>query len=238
MPKESNITSKTWELERIKEGITETDYYEQTENPQNGYRLQEQHLNTWYLDTKGSAVIDDTIRWGSVYDIELQGSELILTDHDPPSIWELMPTLKKRGKRALPDCISSQLLQYRLTAVFGMLQSSRVSGFARCWELYLIHRRSLSQFHLYDEYGVSTCTFRGTEEASKDALALLNYLCGTNVPHPDPKLGLLAGIRGNQESILRARVKLSASVLGLGGGSSTFWSSTFVPIRASHNTRM
>ena len=76
-----------------------------------------------------------------------------------------------------------------------MPPQSKNTSLDNCWDVHLPHINGEGQFCLYDEHGKARCSFKGNEKASQDALALLNYLIGTNVPHPDPKMGVLAGIR-------------------------------------------
>lgn len=93
--------------------------------------------------------------------------------------------------------ISSQLLVYRLTAIFGMPPSSEMDyvvahkSIWRCTLFWLddvqnenLTRDYISQVYFEDNKGLWTVTFDGIEVASESAVQLIDWLCGDNVPHP------------------------------------------------------
>ena len=128
------------------------------------------------------------------YDREQPEPNFVLMESLTPrevDLYQVPWTVRRPGR--LSQCISSQLLQYRLTATFSMMLTQDVVSEEVCWETYLSHRDKESIFHLYDTQGTPGCEFRGSEEAHFDALILLSYLCGKNVWTPDPSSGLLAG---------------------------------------------
>ena len=112
------------------EGLTEGDFYEQNENPQNGYRRQEHFAIRWRysdlddeseesysyldeetqnLDLEGRSMAPDQFSWNSSFDTELRGSELIFTDQEPRLAGSRIDRelVHMRGKGVLDDCISS-----------------------------------------------------------------------------------------------------------------------------------
>ena len=197
------------------EGQTEADWYEQSENPQNGFRLRDYYGMMWnYLDDDELSEYDidetletDPINWDSFYDVELSDSKLILSDPETMSFirgTDLRESVRMRGKIELASCVSSQLLLYRLVTVLGIPPLRKTGYIEYCWEVFLLHHSGKGRFHLYDEHGAAKCGFLGNEEASKDALALLNYLCGTNIPHPDATLGVLAGVTATGDHYVMA----------------------------------
>ena len=190
------------------EGEDEAEYYEQSENPQNGFRQQEYFVRKWDFSDEAdsdhglnAAIAGEPVVWRSIHDVELRGSELVLVE---PSA-HLTPGQAIRNpvcmgeKHGFSDCISSQLLLYRLTAMFGMPSEYEPPRPEFCWEVYLMHNSEKGFLHLYDEHGAARCKFWGTQEASNDALNLLNYLCSTNIPHPDARVGVVAGVKATRE---------------------------------------
>ena len=89
------------------------------------------------------------------------------------------------------DRISSQLFQYRLTTTFGMMPAVHTDGYKSCWEVFLAHANRSNCLYISDHKGGLTLRFKGTIEGSYDALDLLNFLCGKNIPHSYD--GVLAG---------------------------------------------
>ena len=88
--------------------------------------------------------------------------------------------------------ISSQLLLYRVTVVFGMLpQSDEVDNYKTCWAAKLHHNDGCSTLDLYERKGSAEVAFWGTTGAETEALELLNFLCGNDIPHTYE--GILAG---------------------------------------------
>ncbi|KAL9117936.1 MAG: hypothetical protein Q9187_005523 [Circinaria calcarea] len=87
--------------------------------------------------------------------------------------------------------ISSQLLLYRLTVTFGMPPPKETDGYKSCWEIELVHCDGASVLEFGEHKGAASARFRGTTDASDDALKLLNFLVGINCPHTYD--GIVAG---------------------------------------------
>ncbi|KAF7558360.1 hypothetical protein G7046_g5798 [Stylonectria norvegica] len=82
--------------------------------------------------------------------------------------------------------ISSQLLLYRLIAVFGMPPRRELDRYKQIWEYTLLWKPdedNKSAIKFYDYKGTCSLSFRGSEEASKSALKLFEWLVSDNVPH-------------------------------------------------------
>ena len=117
----------------------------------------------------------------------------------------------KRG-RQLYECISSQLLLYRLTATLGpppseMMQEMYLDGYKSCWGAMIVLRAETgtrradaaqsdplqqqtmhpgsitSWLELYDYKGGASVEFMGREDVCDRALELLNYLIGESCAH-------------------------------------------------------
>ncbi|EXJ64092.1 hypothetical protein A1O7_00428 [Cladophialophora yegresii CBS 114405] len=86
--------------------------------------------------------------------------------------------------------ISSQLLYYRLTVMFGMPPPQPMGEWLFPWQVMLQHRDGKSLLDLNDSDGQSFESFSGTKEAKEDAVELLRFLTSLKCPHPD---GLVAG---------------------------------------------
>ena len=87
---------------------------------------------------------------------------------------------------------SAQLLLYRVTVVFGMLpRSDEVNSYKTCWAAKLYHNDGYSTLDLYERKGSAEVSFRGNTGAETEALELLNFLCGNDIPHTYE--GILAG---------------------------------------------
>ncbi len=82
--------------------------------------------------------------------------------------------------------ISSQLLLYRLTAVFGMAPASkRMYKYKQVWEATLYWKDdNNSKVTFFDYKGTASAQFSGNEDACKSSLKLLEFLLSDNVPHP------------------------------------------------------
>ena len=97
--------------------------------------------------------------------------------------------------KSFTDRISSQLMLYRIIVMFGMIPPE-IEGYEdrykSCWECMLVHADGQSRLSLYDYKGWASLKFKGSEAASKDAMDLLNFLCGRGVPHSYD--GVLAGL--------------------------------------------
>jgi len=87
--------------------------------------------------------------------------------------------------------LSSQLLFYRLTVVFGMPPPREQDGYKSCWEVDLQYSDGASVLSFYDYKGAGNLRFSGTSKASDDALKLLTYLFGMKCLHTYD--GIVAG---------------------------------------------
>jgi hypothetical protein len=96
-----------------------------------------------------------------------------------------------RRHRYLWDQISSQLLFYRLTATFGMPPPVEADGYKVCWEINLQHYDGSSTLEFYDYKGGAKARFFGSDDASEDALKLINFLVGMECLHTYD--GIVAG---------------------------------------------
>ena len=157
-----------------------------------GYRMQRNFRQTWSCVSNAEDVIIgahstlDTIWRGSrdlTYEVETPGS-------DQGGSYTFDPSNGHRNFLPLWRRISSQLLFYRLTVVFGMPPSRRLSV-RTCWEVKLRHLDGASALLFRDHKGAVEATFVGNAASNDDALQLLNHLVGFNCPHPFA--GILAG---------------------------------------------
>jgi len=96
-----------------------------------------------------------------------------------------------RRQRYLWDRISSQLLFYRLAATFGMPPPVETDGYKVCWEINLQHYDGSSTLEFYDYKGAAKARFFGSDDASEDALKLINFLVGMECLHTYD--GIVAG---------------------------------------------
>jgi hypothetical protein len=81
-------------------------------------------------------------------------------------------------------CISSALLLYRLMAVFHDPPFMPRDPYKQCWKISLEAKdNKRSRLNLFDWKGAAMVSYRGSEENSKDALQLVDWLIGNNVPH-------------------------------------------------------
>jgi hypothetical protein len=99
---------------------------------------------------------------------------------------------QKGGGLLVPEAISSQLLLYRLHAVFGMPPPHPDVGYKTCWTVELGYRQEVSTVFLLEDYkGGVNLRFYGSKDASSSAMDLLNWLISDRVPHEYD--GLIAG---------------------------------------------
>jgi hypothetical protein len=78
--------------------------------------------------------------------------------------------------------ISSQLLLYRLTILFGM-PPVETDGYKMCWEAKLRYSDGVSILTFRDWKGAANVYFSGSAEASTEALQLVKYLISINCRH-------------------------------------------------------
>jgi hypothetical protein len=57
-----------------------------------------------------------------------------------------------------------------------------VDGYKSCWGVRLQHVEYESDLHIYDYKGSASFQFKGSDEASNEALKLLSWLESNNVP--------------------------------------------------------
>ena len=91
----------------------------------------------------------------------------------------------------LPDLISSQLLLYRTTIIFGMPPADESDGYKCCWKLMLRHHSGNGTLELDEHKGCPCARFSGSKDASDDALDLINFLTYLKMPHTYD--GIIAG---------------------------------------------
>lgn len=83
----------------------------------------------------------------------------------------------------LEDRISSPLLLYRTTVIFGMPPQSETDGYKYCWHLVLQHSSGKGTLELGEHKGCPRARFQGTKAASDDALDLISLLTFVKMPH-------------------------------------------------------
>jgi hypothetical protein len=77
--------------------------------------------------------------------------------------------------------ITSQLLYYRISILFGMPPAKETDGYKCCWEVRLRHRDGESELRLYDSKGAAAVSFEGY--ASDDGLELVTFLTSVDFAH-------------------------------------------------------
>ncbi|MCJ1241118.1 hypothetical protein MMC14_009122 [Varicellaria rhodocarpa] len=182
----------------------DTEIYEKQNTPiepdggrddRNGHRMQRIFRRTWSCVSNaddnnhqyfGAHITLDTNWLGSrhlTYEEETPGS-------DQGGSYTFDPSNGCRNLLPLSRRISSQLLFYRLTVVFGMPPFRRLS-LCTCWEFKLRHHDMASILLFRDENGAAEVSFIGNTASGDDALQLLNHLVGINCRHTFG--GILAG---------------------------------------------
>ncbi|KAJ9603411.1 hypothetical protein H2200_012189 [Cladophialophora chaetospira] len=145
---------------------------------------------------------DQTYKWGGneVFTIaNTQAGTVPLVVDGWPSHSNL--PLQKHSRWAFEELISSQLLYYRLTAVFGFEQRT-FGDYRHCWDIELISKDDdYSTLSLKDFVGYPEFEFVGTDirETSCQALELLWWLVGEEVFHPYVDAPILAGRVGGDD---------------------------------------
>ena len=84
---------------------------------------------------------------------------------------------------AFCDRISSPLLLYRATVVFGMPPPDITDGYKSCWQLVLKHSSGKGTLELGEHKGCPSARFDGSKAVSDDALDLINLLTHVEMPH-------------------------------------------------------
>ena len=100
----------------------------------------------------------------------------------------------KRGQGApFTKRISSQLLLYRIVVMFDMIspESEGYADWYKSWWDMLAHADGESRLSFFDYKGWGSLYFKGTEEGSRDAMELLDFLTEREIPHSYD--GILAG---------------------------------------------
>jgi hypothetical protein len=100
---------------------------------------------------------------------------------DPSTQYSRKPPGRRQSY--LRDRISSQLLFYRLAVTFGMPPPVETDGYKVCWEINLQHHDESSTLEFYDYKGSAEVRFFGSNDASDDALKLVNFLVGMECLH-------------------------------------------------------
>ena len=118
---------------------------------------------------------DGEIHWHS-YDLYSEGPESELKVRNQAEMISLATTPIWRR-------ISSQLLLYRLLALFGTPLFLQADGYKSCWGTGLVSSDKKSKLTLRDMKGAPSALFKSTEEGSKSALSLLNFLLEVEMPH-------------------------------------------------------
>jgi hypothetical protein len=90
------------------------------------------------------------------------------------------------SRECLFECISSQLLLYRLTAVFGMPPTTGEDGYRSVWSA-VLELQDQDEFksvlELRDLKGGADAFYRGSHKGAKSAQQLIEWLLSDNVPH-------------------------------------------------------
>ena len=95
-------------------------------------------------------------------------------------------TSSDEGLHTLSERISSQLLLYRTTLVFGIPpQLEEIDGYKCCWAAELYHKDGSSTLGLYDQKRSVSVHYDGTSNNKAEALDVLNHLCGDYISHTD-----------------------------------------------------
>lgn len=81
------------------------------------------------------------------------------------------------------NSISSQLLYYRLSVLFGMPPAVETDSYKVCWETTLKHADGSNYLELGDYKGSVRARFWGSEVASQDGLKLISHLVWPNLQH-------------------------------------------------------
>ncbi|KAI1256658.1 hypothetical protein MGN70_001783 [Eutypa lata] len=90
------------------------------------------------------------------------------------------------GSMPFSDCISPQLLLYRLTIAFGMPPANdEFDNHKQCWATRLERiGNKEDRLEFYDRKGVADVTYGGGAKGKKAALKLMSWLVGNNISNP------------------------------------------------------
>ena len=158
-------------------------------------KLQFQEKWSYAEDTEEDERLDITSWWSAwdlrVEDLTSNRSRLVLRNRKSKTSSDAFRLLQSEDSARFTDSISSQLLYYRLTAVFGMMPHSVSDEYKCCWTTDLFCEGGKGRLCLNEHKGAAEVHFYGTEDGSIEALQLLNFLVGNKVPHSYD--GILAG---------------------------------------------
>ncbi|KAM5347060.1 hypothetical protein ACJ41O_010065 [Fusarium nematophilum] len=163
------------------------------------YDVRDRFMREWTNEAPDSSN-ESTDDWDDSPPGDSWGCFDIYTTPGTPGFMAVRGGLPDGGKHLyVHRLISSQLLLYRLITVFGMPPSNEdeIDGYKSVWS-YMLHwmpgqdNNGGKSYMLFSDYkGSFTFHFCGSEEASRSALDLLEWLVSDTVPHPYD--GVLAG---------------------------------------------
>ena len=144
---------------------------EDAKNDDDPYERAEQFRAAWTYDL---GPVEGEVHWHT-YDVYSEDAESELK----------VGPLLEQPRRTVPfyTRISSQLLLYRLCALFGTPSFRESDGYKSCWDTALVSSDKKCQLELYDYKGAAHVQFHGTEEGSKSAVSLLDFLLVVEMPH-------------------------------------------------------
>ncbi|KAJ9609200.1 hypothetical protein H2200_006972 [Cladophialophora chaetospira] len=168
----------------------------------NGYCLKERFLEDWHYSSEAEREAGQDRR---TFDRELMnnrfdvstlcshGAEGDLVVCEYPGRMQDTPACghSYESHREFWYKISSQLLYYRVTTIFGMPPSDENDGYKVAWWAHLTYKDGKSRLDIGDWKGHASTNYYGNAEGRESALALLNFLTGLNCPHTYD--GVLAG---------------------------------------------
>ena len=180
---------------RLATGSDEDESSSTDEEDPDPYTIQDSFREKWSLSKDYSLDFDSVWTEGS-------RDRSVLTWHSEKLYWNIpsgdlmldeepwarttVPGYQFGQDKGFTHRISSQLLLYRLIVMFGMIPPQTegyVDRYKSCWECVLVHADGKSRMTVYDWKGWGSVQFKGSEEGSRDALELLNFVCGERIPH-------------------------------------------------------
>ena len=157
------------------------------------YLLQDRMRDKWLHESE--IPLDDLTSRSVRNDVKLTYTDLVYAKPDGEFTVKPLDARHDSTSGYMYERISSQLLQYRLTVMFGMLPpSDNVDGYKGCWEATFLHHDDgdgISRLTFSEHKGSAMFRFIGSAEASLDAIELIKYLCGNEFPHSYD--GIVAG---------------------------------------------